>query len=154
MTQAVRVGQATPSDLDLAVPLYDAYRQFQGVAPDPAAARKFLAQRLRLGESVVLLARTADGSAVGFAQLFHIYSSISLASVYILNDLYVDLAARRCGVAGLLLDESELFARRMGAVRLSLNTAVDNLHAQKLYEARGWSRTDRDYIAYHRSLEP
>ncbi|MES3002406.1 MAG: GNAT family N-acetyltransferase [Pseudomonadota bacterium] len=150
----VVVEQATLAELDLAVPLYDAYRQFQGVASDPKAARRFLAQRLRLGESVVLLARTAGGGAVGFAQLFHIYSSISLASVYILNDLYVDASARRAGIAALLLDEAERFARRTGAVRLSLNTAVDNLPAQKLYEARGWSRTDRHYIAYHRNLEP
>ena len=39
----------------------------------------------------------------------------------------------------------------MGAVRLSLNTDVQNTTAQALYEANGWKR-DQEYFAYHLAL--
>lgn len=42
-------------------------------------------------------------------------------------------------------------ARQLGPVRLSLNTDVQNLPAQALYESMGWAR-DQKYHAYHLSL--
>jgi ribosomal protein S18 acetylase RimI-like enzyme len=42
-------------------------------------------------------------------------------------------------------------ARQLGAVRLSLNTDVQNLPAQALYESMGWER-DQKFYAYHLAL--
>ena len=73
----------------------------------------------------------------------------ALARVFILNDLFVDKAGRRRGVASKLLEAIEDHVRALGASRISLNVARDNLAAQALYEARGWSR-DEQFFMFHR----
>ena len=45
MNRDVTVRQATISDLDLSVPLFDAYRQFYGKPGDAALAWQFLQER-------------------------------------------------------------------------------------------------------------
>ncbi len=142
-----RAGQA---DLDLLAPLFDQYRQFYGRASDPAAARAFLQARCENGESVLLLASNAAGPA-GFVQLYPTFSSISLARIFILNDLFVIPAARRQGVAGRLLAAAADYGRQAGAVRLALSTATDNHAAQTLYQAHGWQR-DSEFLHYELEL--
>jgi hypothetical protein len=50
--------------------------------------------------------------------------------MWFLENLYVDVPARRRGVATALLNYAEEFARSTGAERLALATAYDNLAAQ------------------------
>jgi ribosomal protein S18 acetylase RimI-like enzyme len=142
------VRQAVLADLEELAPLFDAYRQFQGRPSDVPAAREFLRARYDHGESVLFLCRI-DGAAVGFAQLYPIFSSVALARVYVLNDLYVDARGRRRGAASALLGALEHHARSMGAVRISLNVARANTSAQALYEASGWKQDDQ-FFMYHR----
>jgi GNAT superfamily N-acetyltransferase len=139
--------QAVLADLDLLVPLFDAYRQFYGRAPDLAGAETYLRARFDHGESVVFLAFAAE-VPVGFTQLYPSFSSVSMARVFILNDLFVVAGHRRSGVGSALLAAAVNHARRLGAVRVSLNTDVQNTTAQSVYEATGWKR-DREYYAYH-----
>ena len=75
----VAVHQATISDLELLVPLFDAYRQFYRRPGDSALARQFLWERFQHNESIIFLAVRQDGSAVGFTQLFPSFSSVSAA---------------------------------------------------------------------------
>lgn len=148
------VRQATAADLDAAVPLFDGYRRFQGEPADLPGARAFLKARFEHGDSVVFLAEAAVGAgtgrpaAVGFAQLYPIYSSVAMARVFILNDLFVAEAGRRRGVASALLAAVEAHGRRFGAVRLSLNVTRDNTPGQALYAGRGWQR-DEQFFMYH-----
>lgn len=130
--------RAGPADLDALALLFDAYRRFYGQPGDLARARDWLRERLRFGESVVLVA-TRDGGTVGFAQLYPMYSSVRTARTWILNDLYVDAAARRRGVARTLLDAAAQFARDDGAAGISLETTRDNDAARALYRAAGWN---------------
>src|SRR5690606_40313595 len=88
---------------------------------DLPRARQWLRERLRFGESVVLLARRGD-AIVGFVQLYPMYSSVRMARTWILNDLYVDAGARRQGVARALLDAAAGFAREDGAAGICLET--------------------------------
>lgn len=159
MSEAVTVRQSTVADLDAAAALFDQYRQFQGEASDPAGARNFLKARFDHGDSVVFLAETggpggqpgAAGDprqALGFAQLYPLYSSVAMARVFILNDLFVAEAGRRRGVASALLAAIEAHGREFGAVRLSLNVTRDNTPGQALYAARGWQR-DEQFFMYH-----
>ena len=133
-----RVRQAEIEDVDALVPLFDAYRQFYGQASDVPRAREWLRERLRFGESTVIVA-TLAGRPVGFAQLYPMYSSVRTARTWILNDLYVDAAARRQGVARTLLDAAAAFAREDGAAGISLETTQDNAAARALYRAAGWN---------------
>ena len=141
------VRQAVFSDLPVLVPLFDAYRQFYGRTPDPAAAESFLRDRFSHGESVLFLAFAADEPA-GFTQLYPSFSSVSLARSFILNDLFVVPGRRRAGVASALLRAAVDYARSLGAVRVTLNTDIQNATAQATYEAGGWKR-DREYYVYH-----
>ena len=149
MTDTVR--RATLHDLDQLVPLFDGYRQFYGRTSDLAVARQFLADRMTLSQSVVLIAEGSDGTALGFAQLFPSFSSVLSAPIYVLNDLFVALVARRRGVGTLLLKAAAETGRAGGAVRLELSTAITNLSAQRLYETLGWKR-DEEFYQYGFSL--
>jgi len=147
MTQTTAVRQAVLADLPALVPLFDAYRQFYGRSPDMAAAQSFLRERFDHGESVIFLAHAA-GAPAGFTQLYPSFSSVSLARTFILNDLFVVASQRRTGVGSRLLRAATDHARALGAVRVTLNTDIQNTPAQAVYEARGWKR-DREYFVYH-----
>jgi ribosomal protein S18 acetylase RimI-like enzyme len=136
MTHTIR--RAGPQDLDALAILFDGYRRFYGQASDIPGARGWLRSRLRLGESVVLVAEDAGG-LVGFTQLYPMYSSVRMARTWILNDLFVAESARRSGVARALLDAAANFAREDGAAGISLETTRDNAPARALYRAAGWS---------------
>ena len=144
---AVPVRQAVLADLDVLAPLFDGYRQFYGRVPDVPAAAAFLRERFGHGESAIFLACAGD-LPVGFTQLYPSFSSVSLARTFILNDLFVVPTHRRTGVGSALLRAAVEHARSLGAVRVSLNTDVQNTSAQATYEAQGWKR-DREFYAYH-----
>lgn len=146
--QPISVRQAILADLDELAHLFDQYRQFQGQTSDIAAARDFLQARFNHGESVIFIAHEGD-FPVGFAQLYPSFSSVSLARVFILNDLFVHAAGRRKGVASQLLDALETYASSLGAVRITLLVAKENLSAQALYAAKGW-QPDEHFFMYHR----
>lgn len=141
----IAVRQATIFDLDLIVPLFDGYRQFYRRPKDPDLARRFLLERFQHRESIIFLALKEDGEAVGFTQLFPSFSVLSATRIFILNDLFVSLEARRMGVGSMLLDAAARFGRAAGAVRLTLSTEVANQTAQALYEREGWKRQTEFY---------
>lgn len=143
----ITIRQAVLSDLEALVPLFDAYRQFYGRDSDNAAAQAFLLARFNHGESVLFIAHDA-GVAVGFAQLYPGFSSISLARSFLLNDLFVHERSRGKKVASRLIAAAVEFAKSLGAVRLSLSTATTNKSAQALYQAVGWQR-DEQFLYYY-----
>jgi ribosomal protein S18 acetylase RimI-like enzyme len=140
------VRQATIHDLEQLVPLFDSYRQFYGRASNLRAAREFLLTRFRNDESTVFIAQE-NGRALGFAQLYPTFSSISLARIFILNDLFVHEQSRRKGVASALMSAAVKFATASGADRLSLSTAITNDAARALYESAGWKHDDQ-FLVY------
>ena len=147
---AHRVRQATILDLEQLAPLFDRYRQFYGRASDVAAAREFLFARFTDKDSTLLIAHE-DERPIGFTQLYPSFSSVSLARILILNDLFVHEQARRKGVASALMSAAVKFASTLGAVRLSLSTAITNDAAQALYHSAGWKRDDQFFV-YHLAI--
>jgi ribosomal protein S18 acetylase RimI-like enzyme len=130
---------ARPEDAGRVAPLFDAYRQFYGSAPDLTGAHAFIAARLERAESVVLLARATRGSeateAVGFAQLYPSFSSVSLGLILVLNDLFVLPSWRRSSVARSLIEEIAQHGERVGAIRIDLSTQSTNVPALRLYQS-------------------
>jgi GNAT superfamily N-acetyltransferase len=145
-SMTVSIHRAQLADVDAVVPLFDAYRRFYAQPSDLQRARAWLEARLRGGESVVLVA-TRDGLAVGFTQLYPMFSSVRTARLWILNDLFVASHARRCGVARALLDAAADFARDDGAAAIMLETGRDNAAARALYHAAGWSEDDSQWYS-------
>jgi GNAT superfamily N-acetyltransferase len=139
-----QVRQATVQDLDVLVPLFDAYRQFYRFPSDPDRARRFLLERFEHNQSVIFLA-LAGGKEVGFTQLYPSFSSGAMARIFVLNDLYVAPEGRGRGTGTALLNAAAEYGRRVGAVRLVLSTEVTNTTAQSVYERAGWKRNTAFY---------
>lgn len=113
--------------------------------------REFLLARFNHGESVLFIAHEGN-IPVGFTQLYPSFSSVSLARVFVLNDLFVHEQARRKGVASKLMSAATEFANSLGAVRVSLSTATTNQTAQALYQSAGWKR-DEQFFVYHFAIQ-
>lgn len=143
----ITVRQAVLPDLEALVPLFDGYRQFYGRSGDIAAAREFLLERFNHNESVLFIAHESH-VPVGFTQLYPSFSSVSLARIFVLNDLFVHEQARRKGVASKLMSAATEFAKSLGAIRVSLSTATSNEIAQAVYQSAGWKRDEQFYV-YH-----
>jgi GNAT superfamily N-acetyltransferase len=146
------VRQAGPGDVDAVALLFDAYRQFYQQPSDPALARAFIAERLARAESVIFLAER-DGRAVGFVQLYPLFSSTAARPrrLWLLNDLFVSPSARGGGVAHALMDRARRLGEETGAAGLELATARTNTPAQRLYESLGW-RQDEQFLRYELGL--
>lgn len=138
--------EAGRSDVDSIVPLFLGYLQFYKLRTDAKRARQFISERLERGESKILLARL-DDEAVGFVQLYPTFASLSMKRSWVLYDLFVKPEARKRGVAKALMEKARQLAVETGAEGLILETAVDNLPAQRLYENLGWKR-DVEFYRY------
>jgi GNAT superfamily N-acetyltransferase len=137
----IKVFQAHIKHLEEVSALFDQYRVFYKQPSNFEAARAFMQERFQKNDSTVFVVRD-DGQMVGYIQLFPSFSSVSMKRVWILNDLFVQEAHRKKGVAKLLMDAAENFARETGAVRIILSTQVSNIAAQSLYESLGYGELE------------
>ncbi|MBD1869859.1 GNAT family N-acetyltransferase [Leptolyngbya sp. FACHB-671] len=144
----MKVFQAHFEHLEEVTKLFDQYRVFYQSSSDLEAAREFLQERFHKQDSIIFVVQD-EGRIVGFTQLYPSFSSVSMKRVWILNDLFVELAWRNKGVAKLLLRAAEDFARETEAVRITLATQISNTAAQALYESLGYCQ---DEAFYHYSL--
>jgi len=76
---------------------------------------------------------------------------MGMRPIFILNDLFVAPQARQRGVGSALLRAAADHGRAAGAARLTLSTELDNLAAQRVYEANGWERETR-FLSYTLAL--
>lgn len=152
MQDSVRmiVRQATVFDIDALTPLFDAYRQFYRQPSESDRVRRFLLERFEHNQSSIFIAES-HGVAIGFTQLYPSFSSGALARIFILNDLFVNPDRRCAGAGTALLRAAADYARRVGALRLTLSTELTNTTAQALYEKLGWKR-DTHFCNYQLSL--
>lgn len=147
----VTIRTAGMNDLDVAAELFLGYLSFYGRTVTTAEARDFLADRLRAGQSVILLA-DVDGRTGGFLQVYPTFSSVSMGPVWTLNDLFVTDRARRRGVGRALIRHTIALAREAGVLSVQLETAPDNHSAQALYLDEGFSRGE--YLSFHVAVSP
>ncbi len=134
-------------DVSIVAILFDAYRVFYKQSSNLQAAFDFLEQRVDKNESTIFVA-TIQGEAVGFVQLYPVFSSVSLKPAWLLNDLYVAENARRQGVAEALLQQAKQFALETKAAFVLLQTSEDNYKAQSVYEKNGWIKLNDFFYEY------
>ena len=151
MTDTSRV---TTADLPDLLPLVRAYCDFYGVGPSDEAllviSRELIADPDR--EGMQLIARSADGEAVGFATVYWSWDTLIAARVGIMHDLFVTPPARGTGIADLLIDACVEECRRHGAAKLGWQTAPDNTRARRVYERVG--ATKDEWVDYWLSVSP
>ena len=123
------IREAELKHINLILPLFNKYRKFYEVEDKPEEAKAFIQEK----------------KAIGFTQLYPSFSSLSLKSVWILNDLYVEEDFRKQGVGKLLLDSAKDFAIKTKSKGLTLSTGIENETAQSLYEKYGFIRNEHFY---------
>jgi ribosomal protein S18 acetylase RimI-like enzyme len=145
-----RIEAASPAHLPELARLYIAYRIFYVEEPEEERATAFISDRVaQLSGRYFLAWEGVD--AIGFMHLMPSTNTLAMRPIWLLEDLYVDVAARGRGVATSLLRYAEEFARTTGAERLTLATAHDNTAAQRIYKKLGYLREEH-FSYFHRLL--
>ena len=131
--------QANLNHLDDLAVLFDAYRVFYKKETDLDAAKKFLRERLANDQSVIFMVYN-DSRAVGFTQLYPVFSSVNMSAVWLLNDLFVDPVCRGKKIGKQLLEAAQNHCTASGAKGVSLETEQTNVVGNKLYPIMGFEK--------------
>lgn len=142
----MKIYQATQEDINGVAELFNSYRVFYKQPSNIKAAEDFVRERMEKKESVIFTA-VENGEYIGFTQLYPAFSSVSMKRIWILNDLFVTAESRNKGAGRQLLHAAKQFAKETDAKGLKLQTAVDNISAQHLYESDGWVK-DEQFFYY------
>jgi len=144
--QPIKIVQATISDIDQLVPLFDAYRVFYRKESDLSRAKSFLTERIQNQESAVLIAY--DGAeAIGFTQLYPLFSSTRMVRTFLLNDLFVSPEYRGQGCSKLLIQAAKDYTVAHNGASLMLETEKSNVVGNNLYPSVGFT-LDQDHNYY------
>jgi ribosomal protein S18 acetylase RimI-like enzyme len=138
----ISISRVTATEIPDIEELVHQYRDFYK-QPRNEKVKQFLSDRIENEDAIVFVANYVEElniRAVGFALCYPTFSTVSLSSIWLLNDLYVDERYRGHGIADSLMQRVETEAKESGATRVFLRTAEDNEAAQALYEKRGWVR--------------
>ncbi len=144
MTGAVLVSQLDLSGAELSpgfADLFDTYRQHYGQPAALAESISWLRSHLENGSLIGFQAENA-GVVAGFALAASLPASQRLSHFWQLRDLFVPPAQRRMGVAKALVRAVRDAALASGALRLVLQTEIDNSAAIDLYVGLGFERVD------------
>ncbi len=151
MEEGVAIRIIDVSEIDKVAALFDAYRVFYERDSDLEASRAFIKERLENDEVITFLAEGNEGDSVGFANIYHSFSSFLAEPIWILNDLYVDPEFRRMGITKGLIAAVEKEAAKQNIARLKLETDSNNLTAQSCYVECGWQKSG--FIPFVRDIK-
>ena len=118
--------------------LFDQYRAHYGQAIQAGQSASWLRHNLRSGRLTAFIAEM-QGELIGFALTMDVPASLRLGHYWQIRDLFVAPSGRRLGVARVLLDGIHSSATAAGALRLAVQTEVDNASAMRLYEESGFT---------------
>jgi ribosomal protein S18 acetylase RimI-like enzyme len=144
-----RVWLAQPHEGEAVTRLIAAFRDHLRLgAPTDDEIATAVRRLLEDEDTEFLLASTGDGAAVaGIAQLRFRYGIWRAGGDCLLEDLYVEEAARGAGLGHALVDGTLARARARGCRRVELDVNESNEAAQRLYGAFGFSSTSNTYGA-------
>ncbi len=139
------IRRAETADLGKLLPLFDHYREFFTGRPMPGS-HEFLTDRLRAQDSVILMA--FDGaSAMGFLQLYPLFSSWHATRIWFLSDLYVAEPYRNRRIGRELVEAAQSFARDGGSRSIMVEIPHREPHLISFYESLNFNR-DKDFNLY------
>jgi len=131
----------TASDLPELMPMLRAYCDFYRVNPTDDRLRALAGALIdNPAEGVQLIAR-GDRTPLGFATIYWTWQTLYACRVGVLNDLYVNSAARGSGTGRALIDRGLGLCRERGAEKLVWETAPNNETAQRLYDGIGAAKS-------------
>jgi GNAT superfamily N-acetyltransferase len=153
MTVTVRLTTAAHPLFGQAAELFDEYRQHYGANPAPEAVAGWMRDQV-VSDRMRIYVACPPGrvdSAAGICSVVIAPATLTLRTVWLVRDLYVEPDARRHGVARALLAHVADEARVEGAHRLSLQTEAANTRALHLYAKAGFEPVT-DVALMHRIL--
>lgn len=98
------------------------------------------------GETINLIARDAEGVALGFAEAALRYDYVNgckTSPVAFLEGIFVQPEARGRGVARALVAGVEAWAQERGCSEFASDCAIDNEQSQRMHAALGFAETQR-----------
>ena len=141
----------TEDQLEELLPMIADYQRFYGRREvDEKRNRAFFRRFIAPSEDGMLIGAWSDSGLLGYACLYWHFTSVGAAETVLMNDLYVDEAARGSGVGRALIEASAEVARDRGVRRLEWATAPDNHTAQRLYDSTGAERSE--WVEYELDL--
>jgi GNAT superfamily N-acetyltransferase len=148
----LRIEPVTEDQLEALLPMIADYQRFYGRREvDEGRNRSFFRRFIAPSEDGTLIAAWDEAGLLGYACLYWHFTSVGAAETVLMNDLYVDEAARGGGVGRALIEASAQIARDRGVGRLEWSTRPDNAKARGLYDATGAEASA--WITYELSLD-
>lgn len=150
MSNKLNIRQATIHDLPKIVPIFHSYREYFKQQRDPIKVESFLFEKFEHLESVILIAEQ-QSEVIGFAQLYPIFSSLTLQRVWLLNDFYIAEEFRNCGVGKQLFAKVKEFAMLTKSKGIELSVEHTNKKAWEFWERQGFN-IDEEFRYYFYKL--
>lgn len=114
----MQIRLASSIDLEPLSLLFDQYRQQLQQSADYPACHSFLKNRLAENDSMIFVA-LIDDNIVGFIQLYPSFSSVRLAPVWHLEDVFVLPDYQQHNVVSQMHTKAQLLAHNMGVLLIN-----------------------------------
>ncbi|MGG1674816.1 GNAT family N-acetyltransferase [Neobacillus sp. NRS-1170] len=147
MNDNLIIRQATIQDLNKIVPIFDSYREYFNQQRNPMKVENFLFERFEHLESVIFIVER-EGEVIGFAQLYPVFSSLSLQRVWLLNDFFITEAYRQQGVGKQLFAKVKEFSTLTKSKGIELSVEHINQKAWEFWEKLGF-KLDEEFRYYY-----
>ncbi|MGG3468722.1 GNAT family N-acetyltransferase [Neobacillus pocheonensis] len=147
MNDNLIIKQATIQDLKRIVPIFDSYREYFKQKRNPIEVEKFLFGKFEHLESMIFIAEH-QGEVIGFAQLYPVFSSLSLQRVWLLNDFFISEAHRNQGVGKQLFEKVKEFTSLTMSKAIELSVEHSNQKAWEFWEKQGF-KLDEEFRYYY-----
>lgn len=144
------IRQATIQDLPSIVPIFDSYREYFNQQKDPVLVERFLFEKFEHRESVIFIAQKQD-EVIGFAQLYPLFSSLTLQRVWLLNDFFITEEFRGSGVGTQLFATVKEFTLLTKSKGIELSVEHTNKKAWTFWEKQGF-KEDEEFRYYFYKL--
>jgi GNAT superfamily N-acetyltransferase len=144
------IRQAAIQDLSKLVPIFDDYRKYFGQQKVPAAVNQFLFEKFEHLESVIFIAQQQN-KVVGFAQLYPVFSSLTLQRVWLLNDFFIAEEFRGSGIGTKLFAKVKEFTLLTKSKGIELSVEHSNKKAWVFWEKQGF-KMDEEFRYYFYKL--
>ncbi len=151
MSQELTIRKAVLEDLEQLTYLFDDYRLFYKKQSDVHGAKEFLSERIKIKDSIIIVAQLSNNILAGFIQLYPIFSSTRMKKLFLLNDLFVHANHRGQSISKSLIEGAKMISDATNAAGLILETEKNNRTANNLYVNTGFV-LDQDHNYY--SWEP
>lgn len=134
----VQVRLAQASDASGIGKLYPAFLASYGHHSDQQSSRQFVAKLLSEPWVRFFVATEGGSDIIGFLGGALTYSAVSHGHAFVINDIFVDLSARRRGVAKALIAALDDYCRGSGLVKIFVEVSEDAEAVSGMFKRAGY----------------